>query len=114
MAPNSVAIAIVEGSGIEPPASAACTNPAAEPTFTETSSTFATVGFAAIVLGLLAVVGLAARFGGLTRAAGALGIVMVILFAIQVYRETGTVEMREGAWVAEIQACTAAGSSSRR
>ena len=71
-----------------------------ETTFTETSSTFTTVGFAAIVLGLLAVVGLAARFGGLTRAAGALGIVMVILFAIQVYRETGSVEMREGAWVA--------------
>ena len=71
-----------------------------ETTFVTTSNMFATVGFVAIVLGLVAIVGLAARFGGLTRAAGALGIVMVILFGIEVYRETGSIEMQEGPWIA--------------
>jgi hypothetical protein len=71
-----------------------------ETTFTTTDNRFATVGFVAIVLGLVAVVGLTARFGGLTRLAGALGIVMVILFGIEVYRETSTIEMQEGAWIA--------------
>jgi hypothetical protein len=71
-----------------------------ETTFVVTSNMFATVGFAAIVLGLVAVIGLAARFGGLTRAAGALGIVMVVLFGIEVYRETSSIEMQEGPWIA--------------
>ena len=38
-----------------------------ETTFVTTSNMFATVGFAAIVLGLVAIVGLAARFGGRAR-----------------------------------------------
>ncbi len=44
----------------------------------------ATVGFIVIVLGLIAVVGLATS-GWLTRLAGALGIVAFILLLIQVY-----------------------------
>lgn len=71
-----------------------------ETTFVTTSNLFVTVGFAAIVLGLVAILGLAARFGGLTRAAGALGIVLVVLFGIEVYRETSSIEMQEGAWIA--------------
>ncbi|HKA68478.1 MAG TPA: sugar:proton symporter [Actinomycetes bacterium] len=71
-----------------------------ETTFVVSSNMFATVGFVAIALGLVAVIGLAARFGGLTRIAGALGIVMVVLFGIEVYRETSSVEMQAGAWFA--------------
>lgn len=59
-----------------------------------------TVGFVAIVLGLLAVLGLAGGTGWLTRLAGALGIVAFILFAIQVYRSPGAVRIGPGAWVA--------------
>lgn len=47
---------------------------------------FTSVGFVAIVLGLLALLGLALRTGWLTRLAGVLGIVMVILYAITLYR----------------------------
>jgi hypothetical protein len=43
-------------------------------------------GFVLIVLGLLAIVGLAFRSGWLTRLAGALGIVALILFGITLYR----------------------------
>jgi hypothetical protein len=61
----------------------------------------ATVGFVAIVLGLLAIVGLAPRTGWLTRVAGALGIVLFVLFTIQVYRADLAVEdIDVGAWVA--------------
>ena len=56
-----------------------------------TSATFvATVGFVAIVLGLLAIVGLAPRTGTLTRLVGALSIAMFVLFLIQVYRADRT------------------------
>jgi hypothetical protein len=61
----------------------------------------ATVGFAAIVLGLLAILGLAPRSGWLTRVAGALGIVLFVLLAIQVYRADLTVQdIEAGAWIA--------------
>src|SRR5205823_6441843 len=46
----------------------------------------ATVGFAMIVVGLVAIVGLAPRSGWLTRLAGTLGIVGFVLFAIQLSR----------------------------
>jgi hypothetical protein len=70
--------------------------------FDQESETFiATVGFVAIVLGLLAILGLAPRSGWLTRIAGALGIVLFVLFAIQVYRADLAVEdIQAGAWVA--------------
>jgi hypothetical protein len=50
------------------------------------ASFFTSVGFIAIVLGLLALLGLALRTGWLTRLAGVLGIVVVILYAITLYR----------------------------
>jgi hypothetical protein len=61
-----------------------------------------TVGFVAIVLGLLAIVGLAFRSGWLTRIAGALGIVEFVLFAITVSRSSGLSfpgSLGAGVWV---------------
>jgi hypothetical protein len=69
-----------------------------------TTNTFVrTVGFVAIALGLLAVVGLAFRSGWLTRIAGALGIVQFVLFAITVSRAPGLTfpgSVGVGAWLA--------------
>jgi hypothetical protein len=72
-----------------------------ETTFQTQESTFvATVGFVMIVLGLLAIVGLAPRSGWLTRVAGALAIAGFVLFLIQVYRADQTVaDVQAGAWV---------------
>jgi len=65
------------------------------------SSFVATVGFAFIVLGLLAIVGLAAKSGWLTRVAGALGIAGFVLFAIEIYRANMSASnIGAGAWVA--------------
>jgi hypothetical protein len=55
-------------------------------TFTTADRFLTSVGFVAIALGLLAVLGLAGSSGMLTRLAGALGVVMFILLAIQGYR----------------------------
>ncbi|MGH2572247.1 MAG: hypothetical protein ACRDGU_01965 [Actinomycetota bacterium] len=73
-----------------------------EATFDQESATFiATVGFVMIVLGLLAIVGMAPRSGWLTGLAGALAIAAFVLFAIQVYRADRTVQdIDPGAWVA--------------
>ena len=72
--------------------------------FSTSNSTFyETVGFAVIVLGLIAIIGLAPRSGWLTRLAGAVGIAGFILFVIQLYRSTGANDvgdLRLGAWVA--------------
>jgi hypothetical protein len=57
-----------------------------------------TAGGIAIVLGLLAVIGLVDRTGWLTRLAGALGIVTFALFAIEVYRSSFH-QVQIGAWV---------------
>ena len=60
-----------------------------------------TVGFAMIVLGLVALVGLAPRSGWLTRLAGALGIAVFVLFLVQLYRANFTVsDLDPGAWIA--------------
>ena len=63
-----------------------------------------TVGFAVIVLGLLAIIGLAPRSGWLTRLAGAVGLAGFILFVIELYRSTGNVAhdvsaLQIGAWL---------------
>ncbi|MGH2691169.1 MAG: hypothetical protein ACRDHM_01560 [Actinomycetota bacterium] len=50
------------------------------------ASFFESIGFVAIVLGLVAVLGLALRTGWLTRLAGVLAIVVVVLYAITLYR----------------------------
>jgi hypothetical protein len=68
---------------------------------TSGASFVATVGFAFIVLGLLAIVGLAPATGWLTRLAGALGIAGFVLFAIEIYRANLTAsDIQAGAWVA--------------
>jgi hypothetical protein len=70
-------------------------------TFGTTGNFVATAGFVSIVLGLVALVGLASGSGWLTRLAGALGIVAVVLYGIQVYRaDTSLTAMSVGAWVA--------------
>src|SRR5439155_11483172 len=60
-----------------------------------------TVGFAMIVLGLVAILGLAPRSGWLTRLVGALGIVGFVLFVIQLSRSHAPVpgSIDAGAWV---------------
>jgi hypothetical protein len=61
------------------------------------------VGFVTIVLGLLALLGLAFRSGWLTRIAGALGIVAIVLYAITLYRvpgaDFGLGDIGLGAWL---------------
>ncbi len=62
-----------------------------------------TMGFAFIVLGLLAIIGLAPRSGWLTRLAGAVGIIGFVLFVIQLYRSSGNfdaADLQLGAWIA--------------
>ena len=58
-----------------------------------------TAGGIAVVLGLLAVVGMVDRSGWLTRLAGALGIVAFALFAIEVYRASAPHSVQSGAWM---------------
>jgi hypothetical protein len=67
--------------------------------FVDTSMFVRTIGFGAIVLGLLALLGMAARSGWLTRIAGALGIVGFVLFAIQLYRVNGDQVIQLGGWI---------------
>ncbi|HZU54611.1 MAG TPA: sugar:proton symporter [Actinocrinis sp.] len=57
------------------------------------------VGGISILLGLVALVGLVDRTGWLTRLAGALGIVLFVLLAIEVYRSAQH-SMQAGAWLA--------------
>lgn len=57
------------------------------------------VGGISILLGLIALVGLVDRTGWLTRLAGALGIVMFVLFAIEVYRSVQH-SVQVGGWLA--------------
>jgi hypothetical protein len=61
------------------------------------------VGFVAIILGLLALIGLAFRSGWLTRIAGALGIVVFVLYAITIYRlpeaDATVSDIGIGAWL---------------
>jgi hypothetical protein len=77
-----------------------------ENTFTTADRFLTSVGFVSIALGLLAVLGLAGSNGVLTRLAGALGVVMFILLAIQGYRvssnsvETELDQIGVGTWVA--------------
>jgi hypothetical protein len=68
--------------------------------FRSTGTFMATVGFAMIVAGLVAVVGLAMGTGWLTRLAGAVAVVGFVLFAIEVYRSSGDDMIDVGAWVA--------------
>jgi hypothetical protein len=66
---------------------------------TETDSFFRTVGAVMIALGLVALVGLAMHSGWLTRIAGVLGIVGVVLGGIGVYRAPGGQTLDVGLWI---------------
>lgn len=67
----------------------------------QTTETFvATVGFAMIVVGLVAIIGLATGTGWLTRLAGAVAVVGFILFAIEIYRSSADEMIGVGAWIA--------------
>ena len=68
-------------------------------TFMSTGVFVRTVGFAMIVLGLLALLGLAPRSGWLTRLAGALGIIGFVLVTIEMFRATGDQTLQAGAWL---------------
>jgi hypothetical protein len=66
------------------------------------SSFITSVGFVTIVLGLLALLGLAFRSGWLTRIAGALAIVLFVLYAITIYRvpgDAGVGNIGIGPWI---------------
>ena len=67
------------------------------------ASFFTSAGFVAIVLGLLALLGLALSTGWLTRLAGVLAIVAIIMYAITLYRVPGAdlsiSEIGIGAWM---------------
>jgi hypothetical protein len=65
--------------------------------FGSQSDIAATVGGIAIVLGLLAVLGLIDRSGWLTRVAGTLGVILFALFAIEIYRSSYH-DMQAGVW----------------
>jgi hypothetical protein len=68
-------------------------------TFATTDNFVQTAGFVAVVLGLVAVVGLATT-GWLSRLAGALAIAGFVLYAIQVYRvDTSLSAVSVGAWL---------------
>jgi hypothetical protein len=70
-------------------------------TFTTTDNFVQTAGFVSIVLGLAALVGLAMASGWLTRLAGVLGVVAVVLFGIQIYRVSSNLDgIDVGAWLA--------------
>ncbi len=58
-----------------------------------------TAGFAMIVVGLVAVVGLAMGTGWLTRLAGAVAVIGFELFAIEVYRSSADDMIEIGAWL---------------
>jgi hypothetical protein len=64
---------------------------------------FTSAGFVTIILGILALLGMAFRTGWLTRLAGALGIVAIVLYAISLYRvegaNFGVGEIGIGAWL---------------
>ncbi|GIU98179.1 MAG: hypothetical protein KatS3mg013_1982 [Actinomycetota bacterium] len=58
--------------------------------FDDTGRLLLSAGAVAIALGLLAILGLAPMGGGLTRLAGALGVVAFVLVLVQLYRADAT------------------------
>ncbi len=67
------------------------------------SGLIASAGFVLIVLGLLALLGTAFRTGWLTRLAGALGLVALVLLVISTYGADGTVgNLGPGFWLSAL------------
>jgi hypothetical protein len=73
-------------------------------TFVSTNTFMSTVGFAMIVLALVALIGLAMGTGWLTRLAGAVGIAGFVLFGIELFRAAGDETIGAGAWIALVGA----------
>jgi hypothetical protein len=69
-------------------------------TFRSTDTFVSSIGFVMIVIGLVAILGLAFGSGWLTRLAGAAGIAAFVLVAIQLYRSAGDDYFDLGAWLA--------------
>src|SRR6476620_945311 len=67
--------------------------------FQSTETFVRSAGFAMIVVGLVAVVGLAMATGWLTRLAGAVAVSGFVLFAIEVYRWSANDMIEVGAWL---------------
>ena len=67
--------------------------------FRSTETFVRSAGFAMIVVGLVAVVGLAMATGWLTRLAGAVAVIGFVLFAIEVYRSSANDMIEVGAWL---------------
>jgi len=84
-------------------------------TFDTTNDSVLTIGAGAVVLGLLAVLGLAERSGWLTRLAGALGVIGVVLVIVNVERSTDH-GLQWGIWAALAGSilCIGAGMSAAR
>jgi drug/metabolite transporter (DMT)-like permease len=80
-----------------------------------TTDSVLSIGGGAVLLGLLAVLGLAERSGWLTRVAGALGVIGVVLVIVNVERSTDH-GLQWGLWVALAGSilCLAAGMSAMR
>jgi hypothetical protein len=59
-----------------------------------------TIAFVMVVLGIVALIGLAPRSGWLTSLAGALGVAVFVLLLVQLYRGDGSVsDLDPGAWI---------------
>lgn len=83
--------------------------------FASTTDSVLTIGGGAILLALVAVLGLAERSGWLTRVAGALGVIGVVLVIVNVERSTDH-GLQWGLWLALAGSilCLAAGMSAAR
>lgn len=83
--------------------------------FATTTDSVLSIGGGAILLGLVAVLGLAERSGLLTRVAGALGVIGVVLVIVNIERSTDH-GLQWGLWsaLAGSVLCLAAGMSAER
>jgi len=83
--------------------------------FATTTNSVLTIGGGAVLLGLVAVLGLAERSGWLTRVAGALGVVGVVLVMVDIERSDDH-GLQWGVWsaLAGSVLCLAAGMSAAR
>lgn len=76
-----------------------------QPDFAAESDLVRTVGGLSVLIGLVALIGLADRTGWLTRLAGAVAVVVFVMYAVQAYRyfghdfNTAAQDVRFGAWL---------------
>jgi hypothetical protein len=70
-----------------------------DPTKSPPAKFLHSAGFALIVLALVALVGLGFPTGWITRIAGALGVIAIVLFLIQLYRLSNHPSPGPGVWI---------------